>query len=118
MDTAGSQIVYRHWAADLHGERPAILLHTLPVVSGVLHVRPLYDPQSNVKVERWHKSHKVGCIRPAVRFYLGQTREMVVVYMNYYNDVRLLSAIGYVLPRAVLDGHAEVIQAERQRRLT
>lgn len=42
---------------------------------------------------------------------------MVAGYVNYYNDVRLHSAIGYVLPRAVQEGRADAIQAERQRRL-
>lgn len=37
--------------------------------------------------------------------------------MNYDNDVRLHSAIGYVPPRAVLEGRADAIQAERQRRM-
>jgi len=82
------------------------------------HVRTSpYYPQSNGKIERWHKSLKVECIRPGVPLSLDQTREMVAGYVNYYNDVRLHSAIGYVPPRAVLEGRAEAILAERQRRL-
>lgn len=82
------------------------------------HVRTSpYYPQSNGKIERWHKSLKVECIRPGVPLSLDQTREMVAGYVNYYNDVRLHSAIGYVPPRAVFEGRAEAIQAERQRRL-
>lgn len=82
------------------------------------HVRTSpYYPQSNGKIERWHKSLKVECIRPGVPLSLDQTRSMVTGYVNYYNDVRLHSAIGYVPPRAVLEGRAEAIQTERQRRL-
>ena len=82
------------------------------------HVRTSpYYPQSNGKIERWHKTIKVECIRPGVPLSLDQTRAMVARYVNYYNDVRLHSAIGYVPPRAVLEGRAEAIQAERQRRL-
>lgn len=49
---------------------------------------------------------------------LDQTREMVAGYVNYYHDFRFHGAIGYVPPRAVLEGLADTIQAERQRRLT
>ena len=35
-------------------------------ISGMTHVRtPPYYPQSNGKIERWHKSLKGECIRPA-----------------------------------------------------
>ncbi len=76
-----------------------------------------YYPQSYGKIERWHKSLEVECIRPGVPLSLVQTHEMVSCYVNYYNDVSLHSAIGYVMQRAELEGRAEAIQAERQRRL-
>jgi len=36
-------------------------------IAGLTHVRTSpYYPQSNGKIERWHKSLKAGCIRPGV----------------------------------------------------
>ena len=37
--------------------------------------------------------------------------------MTYYNDVRLHSAIGYVSPRAKLEGRDEAIWAQRRQNL-
>lgn len=82
------------------------------------HVRTSpYYPQSNGKIERWHKSLKVECVRPGVPLSLDHARAMVTAYMAYYNNERLHSAIGYVAPRAVMEGRAEAIHAERRRRL-
>ena len=38
-------------------------------------------------------------------------------YVTYYNDVRLHSAIGYVSPRAKLEGRDEAIWAQRRQNL-
>ena len=38
-------------------------------------------------------------------------------YVEYYNHVRLNSAIGYVTPRDMLAGRQQEIQAERDRKL-
>ena len=38
-------------------------------------------------------------------------------YVEHYNTVRLHSAIGYVTPQAKLDGRAQAILAERDRKL-
>ena len=38
-------------------------------------------------------------------------------YVEYYNNVRLHSAIGYVAPKDKLEGKEEVIFAERDRKL-
>ena len=42
---------------------------------------------------------------------------MVETYVTYYNDVRLHSAIGYVSPRAKLEGRDEAIWAQRRKNL-
>jgi putative transposase len=41
----------------------------------------------------------------------------VDTYVTYYNDVRLHSAIGYVSPRAKLEGRDEAIWAQRRQNL-
>jgi putative transposase len=87
-------------------------------VSGFTHVRTSpYYPQSNGKIERWHKSLKSECIRPGTPLSLDDTRRSVSRFVEHYNAVRLHSAIGYVAPRDKLEGRAEAIWAERDRKL-
>jgi transposase InsO family protein len=87
-------------------------------LSGMTHVRtsPFY-PQSNGKQERWHATLKRDCIRPGTPLDLDDARRIVGEFVVYYNDVRLHSAIGYVTPKAKLEGRAEAILAERDRKL-
>lgn len=82
------------------------------------HVRtsPFY-PQSNGKIERWHQSLKAECVRPGVPLSIEEARRLVARYVEYYNRVRLHSAIGYVTPWAKLQGLEPQIFAERDRKL-
>ena len=68
-------------------------------ISGMTLVRtsPFY-PQSNGKIERWHKSLKGECIRPGTPLSLEDARRLVEGYVEHYNGVRLNSAIGYITP--------------------
>ena len=87
-------------------------------ISGMTHVRTSpYYPQSNGKIERWHKSLKGECIRPRTPLSLEDARRLVKSYVDHYNDIRLNSAIGYVTPKDMLAGHQQEIQAERDRKL-
>ena len=87
-------------------------------ISGMTHVRisPHY-PQSNGKIERWHKSLKSECIRPMTPLSLEDARRVVGDYVDHYNTVRLHSAIGYVTPAHKLAGREHEILAERDRKL-
>jgi transposase InsO family protein/transposase-like protein len=87
-------------------------------ISGMTHVgtSPFY-PQSNGKIERWHKSLKGECIRPGTPLSLEDARRLVKGYVEYYNNVRLNSAIGYVTPKDMLAGRQQEILAERDRKL-
>jgi transposase InsO family protein len=85
---------------------------------GMTHVRTSpYYPQSNGKIERWHKSLKGECIRPGTPLSLEDARRLVKRFVMYYNQVRLHSAIGYVTPRDKLKGRESIIFAERKRKL-
>jgi transposase InsO family protein len=85
---------------------------------GMTHVRTSpYYPQSNGKLERWHGTVKRECIRPAAPASLEEARRRVADYVEHYNHVRLNSAIGYLTPADKLNGLAEVIFAERDRKL-
>ncbi len=86
--------------------------------AGMTHVRtsPHY-PQSNGKIERWHKTYKGECIRVKTPLSLEDARRVTGDFVDYYNEVRLHSAIGYVTPKDKLEGRAEAIHAERDRKL-
>lgn len=87
-------------------------------ICGMTHVRTSpYYPQSNGKLERWHKSLKSECIRPGTPLSLDDARRLVAGYVEHYNAVRLHSAIGYVAPADKLAGREPAIFAERDRRL-
>jgi len=82
------------------------------------HVRTSpYYPQSNGKIERWHKSLKGECIRPGTPLSLEDARRLVEGYVEHYNNVRLNSAIGYIAPKDMLSGHRQETQSERDRKL-
>jgi putative transposase len=87
-------------------------------VAGMSHVRtsPHY-PQSNGKLERWHRTLKGDCIRVLTPLSLEDARRIVADYAEHYNTVRLPSAIGYITPKAKLEGHEAAIFADRDRKL-
>lgn len=85
---------------------------------GLTHVRTSpYYPQSNGKLERWHGSLKQECLRPASPDSLAEALRLVSAYVEEYNHVRLHSAIGYITPADKLNGLAQVIFDERDRKL-
>lgn len=87
-------------------------------ICGMTHVRTSpYYPQSNGKLERWHKSLKSECIRPGTPLNLADARRLVAGYVEHYNTARLHSAIGYVAPADKLAGREAAIFAERDRKL-
>jgi putative transposase len=87
-------------------------------IAGMTHLRtsPFY-PQSNGKLERWHKSLKSECIRPLTPLTREDARRLIQTYVDHYNTVRLHSAIGYVTPHDMLAGRAAEIHAARDRKL-
>jgi transposase InsO family protein len=87
-------------------------------ISGMTHVRtsPNY-PQSNGKLERWHKSLKSECIRPGTPLSLEDAKRLIQQYVDRYNNLRLHSAIGYVTPKDMLAGRQVEIHTERDRKL-
>jgi hypothetical protein len=77
-------------------------------ISGMTHVRTSpYYPQSNGKIERWHKSLKGECIRPRTPLSLDDARRLVEGYVEHYNNVRLNSAVGYITPKDMLAGRQQ-----------
>jgi transposase InsO family protein len=88
-------------------------------MQGMTHVRtsPFY-PQSNGKIESWHKTLKRECVRPRTPLDLADSRRIVGRYVGEYCDVRLHSGIGYITPSDRLEGRDGLIWQERRRKLT
>jgi transposase InsO family protein len=87
-------------------------------IAGMTHVRTSpYYPQSNGKLERFHKTIKGECIRVKVPLSLEEARRIVADYVRHYNCVRLHSAISYVTPNDRLLGNDVAIHAARDRKL-
>jgi putative transposase len=87
-------------------------------ISGMTHVRTSpYYPQSNGKLERWHKSLKSECIRPGTPLSPEDARRLIQHYVDHYNQVRLHSAIGFVTPADMLAGRQAEIHTARDRKL-
>ena len=87
-------------------------------VCGMTHVKTSpYYPQSNGKIERWHKTLKGDCIRVLTPLSLDDARRIVADYVEHYNTVRLHSALGYVTPWDKLNGRDKEIFAARDRKL-
>lgn len=85
---------------------------------GMTHVRTApYYPQSNGKIEAWHKTLKVTTIRPNKPETLDQARRLVAAFVERYNETRLHSSIGYLAPADKLAGKEEEIWQQRDRKL-
>jgi transposase InsO family protein len=87
-------------------------------ISGMTHVRTSpYYPQSNGKLERWHKSLKSECIRPGTPLTAEDAKRLIQRYVDHYNTVRLHSAIGFVTPEDMLGGRQDEIHTARDHKL-
>lgn len=86
--------------------------------AGMTHVRTApYYPQSNGKIEAWHKTLKATTIRPKAPETLDEAIRVVAKFVGHYNNVRLHGALGYVTPADKLAGREGAIFAERDRKL-
>ena len=87
-------------------------------LSEMTHVRTSpYYPQSNGKLERWNHSFKAEGFRPGVPLSLEDGLRVAARYVEYYNTVRLHSAIGYVTPQTRLEGRQQEVFDARDLKL-
>jgi len=87
-------------------------------IHGLTHTRTSVNyPQSNGKIERFHKTIKSECVRRRAIVDLDHAREVLSPYVEHYNHKRLHSAISYVAPADRLHGRDVAILAERDRKL-
>jgi putative transposase len=129
MEEIDVQTIIQRAREKFPGERPRLISDNGPQfiakdfkefirIAGMTHVRTSpYYPQSNGKLERYHKTIKGECIRVKVPLSLDDARRIVADYVLHYNEARLHSAIGYVTPKDKLLGNDATIHAERDRKL-
>jgi transposase InsO family protein len=87
-------------------------------ISGMTHVKTSpYYPQSNGKLERYHKTIKRTCIRVRTPLTKVDAIRIVTEFVEQYNGRRLHSAIGYITPQDKLAGKTESILAQRDAKL-
>jgi transposase InsO family protein len=74
-------------------------------------------PQSNGKIERFHRTLKSEAVRRQSYLSISDARNQIATYIEYYNEKRLHSAIYYLTPREMFEGKAKIRLTERQRKL-
>lgn len=85
---------------------------------GLSHVKTsIAYPQSNGKIERFHKTIKAECIREKLPVNHKEAKRIIELYIDYYNTQRLHSAVGYVTPHDKISGQAEVIINRRRQKM-
>ncbi len=87
-------------------------------LSGMTHVKTSpYYPQSNGKIERFHRTLKHDAVRTQTPLSKADADRVVANFVTHYNTERLHSALGYVTPHDVLAGRQPAIHAARDRKL-
>lgn len=129
MKEADIELIVQQALERYPGQRPRIISDNGPQfiardfkdfirLSGLSHGRTSpYYPQSNGKLERYHRTIKSDCIRPGQFDSLEQARRHIADYVAQYNHSRLHSAIGYITPADQLAGNAERIFGQREAKL-
>jgi transposase InsO family protein len=74
-------------------------------------------PQSNGKLERFHRTLKEDALRPKTPLTLEDARQVAARFIDHYNGVRLHSAIGYIAPKDKLEGREQAILQARDEKL-
>src|SRR6185503_13513191 len=101
MEEIDVQTILQRAREKFPGENPRIITDNGPQfiakdfkefirLCGMTHVRtsPFY-PQSNGKLERWHQSLKVECIRPSCPEDVEEARRRIAAFVDQYNHQRL-----------------------------
>ena len=90
----------------------------LQSMHGLTHVRTSpYYPQSNGKIERFHFTLKVDAIRSKALLTVEDARKSVAQFVQYYNNTRLHSPIGFIAPKDKLEGRDRQIIKQRKEKV-
>ena len=74
-------------------------------------------PQSNGKIERFHRTLKEQAIRPKTPLTLEDAKRITATFIDHYNQVRLHSALGYIAPHDRLANRHHPIFQQRDIKL-
>lgn len=74
-------------------------------------------PQSNGKIERFHRTIAEECLKRKAAVSIADLRDILSHYINYYNTERLHAAIYYLTPVDRLNGLTDHILAVREAKL-
>lgn len=74
-------------------------------------------PQSNGKLERFHRSFKTEHVRVTAYTSLDQAKQNMSDWIDYYNNKRLHSSLHYLTPQEVFEGKTEIRLAKRKEKL-
>jgi putative transposase len=129
MEETDVEIIVQRACEKYPGEKPRIISDNGPQFiardfkefirqSGLTHVRTSpYYPQSNGKLERYHRTVKGTCLRPGSFADAEEVRRALVKFVEHYNQVRLHSALGYITPADKLAGREKQIGDARDTKL-
>jgi len=82
------------------------------------HIRvSVYYPQSNGKIERFHKTTKTETIRKQSYLSIEDAGKQIADYIRLYNENRLHSALYYLTPKEVFEGKMNQRLKEREKKL-
>jgi putative transposase len=85
---------------------------------GLKHIKTsIAYPQSNGKIERFHRTISEECLRTTSFFDPEDAKSQISHYITHYNTKRLNSAIFYLTPEDLLLGRMNERLEERQRKL-
>lgn len=86
--------------------------------AGLQHIRTsVAYPQSNGKLERFHRSINSEFLRNHSLIDLEDARKQIDLYVNYYNTKRLHSSLFYLTPEDFLSGRVNSKLKKRQKKL-
>lgn len=87
-------------------------------IVGLQHIKtsPSY-PQSNGKIERFHRSLEEECLRTKSLINLDDARNQIAEYVDHYNNHRLHSSLHYLRPIDYLNGSVQELLGIRQAKL-
>lgn len=84
---------------------------------GLQHVRTsIAYPQSNGKIERFHRTASEECLRKSSFVDLDDARRLIAKFIEYYNTKRLHSSLYYLTPEDFLLGRANDRLQEREQK--
>lgn len=86
--------------------------------AGLQHIRTsVAYPQSNGKIERYHRTLHQECLQKRSFINLDDARKQIANFVNYYNTKRLHSSLYYLTPEDFLLGNIEEKLILRERKL-